>query len=62
LNARATDIIDVPSLDQFINKIEQHGGTVCVPKMAIQGVGWLAFAQDPQGNVLGIMEADKRAK
>jgi predicted enzyme related to lactoylglutathione lyase len=54
--------IGVPSLDQFIKKIEQQGGTICVPKMAIPGVGWLAYAQDPTGNVFGVLEPDTNAK
>jgi predicted enzyme related to lactoylglutathione lyase len=30
--------------------------------MAIPKMGWLAYAQDPQGNVFGIMEPDANAK
>jgi predicted enzyme related to lactoylglutathione lyase len=54
--------IAVPSIDGFIKKIEQHGGSICVPKMAIPTIGWLAYAQDPQGNVFGIIEPDAKAK
>src|SRR6266496_5192362 len=34
--------IGVSSLDESIKKIEQGGGRICVPKMAIPEVGWLA--------------------
>ena len=54
--------IAVPSLDYTITRIEDRGGSVCVPKMAIPGVGWLAYAQDPAKNVFGIMEPDTNAK
>src|SRR5262249_10870650 len=54
--------IAVPSVDETIQKIEQSGGSVCVPKMAIPTVGWLAYAQDPGGNVFGLMEPDTKAK
>jgi predicted enzyme related to lactoylglutathione lyase len=54
--------IGVPSLDQVIKKIEHQGGTICVPKMAIPGVGWLAYAEDPTGNVFGVLEPDTNAK
>src|SRR5882724_7180449 len=54
--------IGVPSLDQSIKKIEQRGGKICVPKMAIPGVGWLAYAEDPAGNVFRIIEPDTNAK
>ena len=53
--------IPVESLDRAINKIEQQGGRICVPKMAIPKVGWLAYAEDPAGNVFGLMEPDTTA-
>jgi uncharacterized protein len=61
-SAGTINTIGVPSLDQFIKKIEQQGATICVPKMAIPGVGWLAYAQDPTGNVFGVLEPDTNAK
>jgi predicted enzyme related to lactoylglutathione lyase len=43
--------IDVPSVDDFVAKIEAHGGTIVLPKMAIPGVGWLAYAKDTEGGI-----------
>jgi predicted enzyme related to lactoylglutathione lyase len=54
--------VAVESLDQTIEKIERRGGKICVPKMAIPKIGWLAYAQDPAGNVFGIIEPDEKAK
>ena len=54
--------IAIPSLDETIRKIEKLGGSVCVPKMAIPKMGWLAYAQDPAGNVFGLMQPDTSAK
>ena len=54
--------IAVESLDGTIRTIEQRGGKICVPKMAIPNVGWLAYAADPAGNVFGIIEPDTDAK
>jgi predicted enzyme related to lactoylglutathione lyase len=54
--------IGVASLDESVKKIEQLGGKICVPKMAIPDVGWLAHAADPAGNVFGIIEPDTKAK
>jgi len=45
-----------------MRKIEQRGGKICVPRMAIPKVGWLAYVTDPAGNVFGIIEPDKNAK
>jgi predicted enzyme related to lactoylglutathione lyase len=54
--------VAVKSLDQTMSKIEQGGGKVCVPKMAIPKVGWLAYAADPAGNIFGVIEPDTNAK
>ena len=54
--------IAVSSLDETIKKIEEGGGNICVPKMAIPRIGWLAYAEDPRGNVFGILQPDTDAK
>ena len=54
--------IGVSSLDRTIKDIERRGGKICVPKMSIPKIGWLAYAQDPAGNVFGIIEPDTNAK
>jgi predicted enzyme related to lactoylglutathione lyase len=54
--------IAVASLEQTIKKIKERGGDLCVPTMAIPGIGWLAYAQDPAGNVFGILQPDESAK
>ncbi|PYI70496.1 MAG: glyoxalase, partial [Verrucomicrobia bacterium] len=54
--------VAVASLDQTIKKIEERGGKICVAKMAIPKIGWLAYAADPAGNVFGIIEPDAKAK
>ena len=54
--------IDVSSVDATMETIVQAGGCVAVPKMAIPGVGWLAYAKDTQGNLFGVMHRDSAAK
>ena len=54
--------VSVQSLEQTVKRIEQRGGKICVPKMAIPKIGWLAYAEDPAGNVFGIIEPDSEAK
>jgi predicted enzyme related to lactoylglutathione lyase len=54
--------IDVPSVDEFIEKTTAAGGKVLQPKMAIPGVGWYATCQDTEGNAFGLMEEDESAK
>ena len=54
--------VAVSSLNEALDNIKRHGGNICVPKMAIPGVGWLAYAQDPADNVFGVLEPDQAAK
>jgi predicted enzyme related to lactoylglutathione lyase len=51
----------VAALDETIAKATSLGGTVALPKMPIPGVGWLAYIKDPDGNLLGLMQADEKA-
>lgn len=49
------------SVDDSLNLITSHGGTIAVPKMAVPGVGWLAYFKDPEGNIFGVMQNDPNA-
>jgi uncharacterized protein len=53
--------IDVPNVDDYAQKVEQAGGTIVVPKMAIPGMGWLVYFKDPDGNITGIFQNDAAA-
>jgi predicted enzyme related to lactoylglutathione lyase len=53
--------VDVADLDGDLAKAMASGGSMAVPKMPIPGVGWLAYIKDPDGNILGMMQADQRA-
>ena len=54
--------IEVPAIDEYIQKIGTLSGVICVPKMPIPGVGWLAYAKDTDGNIFGVMQPDPAAK
>ena len=53
--------IGVESIDGAVEAIGRNGGTIVAPKMAIPGIGWLAYAQDPEGNTFGVMQNDPQA-
>lgn len=59
---RVCNTVDVPSVDEFTQKIEAAGGKVVAPRMAVAGVGYLAYVQDTEGNVFGMMETDESAQ
>ena len=54
--------IGVNSVDDYVKKIEDAGGKVVAPKMAVPGVGWFSYVADTEGNIFGIMEDDPTAK
>ncbi len=54
--------IDVPSVDEYMDKAKKLGGSVCVPKMAVPGMGYFAVCLDPENNGFGIWECDANAK
>ena len=53
--------IGVASLDESVRQVERKGGKTVVPKMAIPGVGWLAYCADPDGNTFGLLQEDAAA-
>ena len=59
---RTVNTVRVHSVDEYVARVPQHGGEIVVPKMAIPGVGWVAYAKDPGGVLIGIYEHDQSAK
>ena len=55
------NIIDVKDLDQSTKDVEANGGTITRPRMAVPGVGWIAYFMDTEGNIFGMMETDPEA-
>lgn len=53
--------VEVESLDDTLRAVEEAGGPVVVPRMPIPGVGWLAYARDTEGNIVGLMQNDPAA-
>jgi hypothetical protein len=53
--------VDVASVDDTFAKALEYGAQVALPKMAIPGVGWLAYVKDTEGNLFGMMQNDPSA-
>lgn len=53
--------IDVPDAKAYLDKAVAAGATLAVPLDAVPGVGWLAYVTDPDGNLVGLMQADPSA-
>lgn len=54
--------IGIANLDATLGAALAHGATTALPKMAVGGIGWLAYVHDPEGNILGLMQEDPSAK
>jgi predicted enzyme related to lactoylglutathione lyase len=54
--------IAVSDLEVYLMKVHTSGGQLAVPRMAVTGVGWLAYCKDTEGNLFGMMQADAAAK
>lgn len=59
---KVVNTIDVDDIDSIIKKIQSNGGKIIRPKHAVPGVGWIAYFEDPEGIVTGIMKSDPDAK
>ena len=45
----------VANLDESLAAVAANGGSTVVPKMAIPGMGWLAYCTDTEGHIFGMM-------
>jgi predicted enzyme related to lactoylglutathione lyase len=52
----------VADVDASVKSVTALGGTIALPKMPVPGIGWLAYAKDPEGNIFGLLQNDPAAK
>jgi predicted enzyme related to lactoylglutathione lyase len=57
-----TIYIDVPTVDEYVDKVTRLGGKVVVPKMAIPDMGYFAVCLDPENNGFGLWEDNPQAQ
>ena len=57
-----TNTISVISFEDAVKKIKEAGGKQLMPKTAVQGIGYMTYCRDTEGNVFGIMQNDPSAK
>ncbi len=48
--------LDVPDIDATLAGVVAHGGTIVAPKMPIGDMGFVAYFQDTEGNVVGLWQ------
>jgi len=57
-----TNYIDVPSIDQYVSKIQKLGGKVIMPKSPVPEMGYFAVCLDTENNTFAIWEVNTKAK
>jgi uncharacterized protein len=57
-----TIYIEVPSVAEYVDKVQKLGGRVCFPKTAVPEMGYYAVCIDPENNGFGIWETNADAK
>jgi predicted enzyme related to lactoylglutathione lyase len=55
-DSRPINYISVESISAFLEKIVKLGGKVTQPKQEVPEVGWIAAAEDPEGNQFALLE------
>ncbi len=60
--ARITNFIDVPSVDEACEKVQQFGGKIVQEKQSIPRIGYIVIIQDTEGNMYGLMQEDPGAE
>lgn len=56
-----TNFIGVPSVDEYLKRVEQLGGRIVEPRMPVPGFGYLAVCQDTENNAFGLWQDDENA-
>jgi len=57
-----TNTIGVESIEKAVAAVASAGGKEIMPKTPIPTVGYFAYCQDTEGNLLGLMQSDPNAK
>ena len=55
--SKPVNYITVESITDFLAKIEKLGGKVTQPKQEVPEIGWIAAAEDPEGNSFALIES-----
>jgi len=59
--AATINTMGVESVDAAVATITDAGGAIVLPKMAIPGMGWVAYATDTEGVTFGVFQMDSSA-
>jgi predicted enzyme related to lactoylglutathione lyase len=58
-DVKQVNYITIESIDNYLKKVEKLGGKILVPKQQVPTVGWVAVAEDPEGNQFGLLQPEQ---
>ena len=50
-------VMQVDDIDTAMKSVEEHGGSLAIPKMPVGDMGFAAYFKDPEGNTLGLWQS-----
>jgi len=53
--------IDVPNIDEYMEKVKECHGLVITEKMTIPGIGYIVYCKDTEGITFGLTQSDDNA-
>jgi predicted enzyme related to lactoylglutathione lyase len=53
-------VIDVPSVEEALRKVEAAGGTAVTERIAVGDMGFTGYSTDTEGNLIGRWETARR--
>lgn len=54
--------IGVENVDDIVERVQNNGGHILMPKTSIPYVGWIAKFLDTEGNLICVMQYDNQAR
>jgi len=61
-NETTVNTVEVPSIDEFTQRVVSAGGRIVAAKSVVPRVGYHAYCADTEGNLFGIMQQDPSAQ
>jgi predicted enzyme related to lactoylglutathione lyase len=58
-NATQVNYITIENIDEYTAKVTEQGGKILTPKQQVPTVGWIAVAEDPEGNQFGLLQPEQ---
>lgn len=54
--------VDVPSIEEYAEKVTANGGKITSPKITLKGTGFLMYCEDSEGHPFSLMQRDPHSK